>query len=150
MLSTRLFRVLPLLVFLVGCGDGNQPSNIGSVVEQRLSQGKADFESKDFRHMLSGSGINQNLQDQIVAIAEGAQEASTFVNPAWAREGIERSELALACLVSVARDEEEMSRIKAQLGSAVNDWEARQALFARMNELRGQLINTAFYREACQ
>lgn len=150
MLIIRLFTPVFLIFFLFGCGEGSEPSSIGKVVEQRLMQGKADFEGKDFSKMLRSSGINPKLQQHFLSVAEAAQSASGFVNPAWAREGIERSELTLACLVAYAKDDDEMEQLKIHLSSVVDDNNARMALLKRMNQLRTQLKNTAFYREACE
>lgn len=150
--TSRLMLLTGLLaIFLTACGsETHEISSVGRMVEARLAQGKADFESKNFGELLQGSGINPNLQRQLAAFVEPVQSASRYVDPALAREGIERSELALACLAAAIGNEQEFERLKANFGGLVDDHRARIQLLVQINELRHRVQDAAFYREACQ
>lgn len=146
-----IIAVAIVALFVPSCDSGN-PSGFGAELKSKLDVGKDDFESQDFRGRIMAMNAPEGAKEFMANVADYFQGVSKKIDTAWAQEGVERTEIAFACMLARTTNQNEMNRLRDNLAASMQltDPEAVADLGVQLNAYRRELINAAFYREQCQ
>ena len=113
----RPCAVILSTALIMSCSDGT--SGFGQRVEQELIDRKSKFESEatqaDIRRFIAQSTLSGDARTIAEAALKATNQASSLVDPALAREIIDRSEIGIACAIAIAKNSNEISSLKARL-----------------------------------
>lgn len=148
----KFILLLGIVALFIPNFDSSSPSGFGAELKSKLDVGKGDFESLDFRGSIMAMNAPEDAKEFVANVADYFQDVSRKIDTAWVQEGMERSEIAFACMLARTNDHQEMNRLKDNLAASMQltDPEAIADLGVQLNEYRKELIYAAFYRERCQ
>lgn len=148
----KTLSLITFIVFISGCGD--TPSTIGQKVQDRLAQQKESFESESTENKVSEFISDQKnwsseAKDSVKNAFAFAQDLSGMVKPSTVKNGIESGEMAIACTITLLKDDNEVELFTKNLLGMVENHESKLELLGQITEAKIKIANAAIKKENC-
>jgi hypothetical protein len=152
MILHRFFLIGIIFSMLSGCGD--TPSDIGSDVQDRLAKQKVLLESNETKKVIERYISSQDRwSDDAKHTANSAfnfvRGVSNMLDPELAKDGIESSEMAIACALTLMRSDDETFAFIKNLNNSIDDDGARVELLKQIKVANSKVVNAAVKKENC-